>query len=446
MARKVINTGVNYNDGTGDKLRDAMTKINDNFNELYATTEFSTNIAFDANRISTLNTNGNLLIDPNGTGQLVVNSGAVINAGQQPNGTFTVLDSTGNNLLHIDPFYKNVGINAASNNQGLDVAGNLTVVGNSVVLDTTVILGNIDKPINFAGSLNSSIIPLATNVFNLGSTDNRFQDGWFFDITADIGNLATLNSTDIYGANVTATNEMISGNLVIRLNEISNTILDQDIEINPFGTGNLRVNTRMVVGAGEDSPLGEAIIKAVENVEGYIQSTIQNLNSGAASSADFFIPADDGDDEDKFIDIGINSSNYSSPEFAIHTPRSSYIFTSTSDLFIGTATENDLVFHANGTDASHISFRIKASSNSIIIANEDGSTLIQDTGERLQVKASARFSDTIAIASSTPASSMGVDGDHEGMISWDSDYFYVCTADYDGSTNIWKRSSLGGTW
>lgn len=36
MVRKVINTGTTANDGTGDTLRTAGTKINDNFNELYS--------------------------------------------------------------------------------------------------------------------------------------------------------------------------------------------------------------------------------------------------------------------------------------------------------------------------------------------------------------------------------------------------------------------------
>ena len=36
MARQNINIGVTSNDGTGDPLRDAMDKVNDNFVELYA--------------------------------------------------------------------------------------------------------------------------------------------------------------------------------------------------------------------------------------------------------------------------------------------------------------------------------------------------------------------------------------------------------------------------
>ena len=38
MAKQIINVGTIANDGTGDPLRSAMIKINDNFNELYANT------------------------------------------------------------------------------------------------------------------------------------------------------------------------------------------------------------------------------------------------------------------------------------------------------------------------------------------------------------------------------------------------------------------------
>ena len=446
MARKVINTGTNYNDGTGDLLRDAMSKVNENFEELYSISEFSTNIAFDANKISTLNANGNLTIDPNGTGQLRVNSGAIINAAQQPSGLFIVKDSVGNDLFSVDPLLRSIGINTAPSDPGLNIAGNLTVEGNSSVINTNVTLGNVGKLVRIAGELNSNIIPTLTDTFIIGTEDKKFSNGWFSSLAVDTANIASIYTTDVYSANVAATNEIISGNLIMRGNEITNAIIDQDININPYGIGNLRVNTRMVVGQGE-SPLGEAIIKAVENVDGYIQSTLQNLNSGPGSSADLFIPRDDGDDEDKFIDIGINSSNYSNPEeFRIHTAGSAYIYTSSADMFISTYSEHDIVFSLNGMEFENISMRMKGATGNIIIGHEDPSSEVEDTGEHLQVKDSARFAGTIAIASSTPSTSIGVEGDQEGMVCWDSDYIYVCTANYDGSTNIWKRSSLGGTW
>jgi hypothetical protein len=44
--------------------------------------------------------------------------------------------------------------------------------------------------------------------------------------------------------------------------------------------------------------------------------------------------------------------------------------------------------------------------------------------------------------SHTIGNSIGVDGDKQGRIVWNASYLYVCTQDYDGVTNIWKRIPL----
>lgn len=55
--------------------------------------------------------------------------------------------------------------------------------------------------------------------------------------------------------------------------------------------------------------------------------------------------------------------------------------------------------------------------------------------------------DSITInTSKTPVTSVGAAGDKAGMIAWNSNYIYVCTANYDGSTSIWKRAAIGSSW
>jgi hypothetical protein len=44
--------------------------------------------------------------------------------------------------------------------------------------------------------------------------------------------------------------------------------------------------------------------------------------------------------------------------------------------------------------------------------------------------------------SSAPAASVGAAGDKKGMIAFDSNYLYICTANYTGSSNVWKRASI----
>lgn len=51
--------------------------------------------------------------------------------------------------------------------------------------------------------------------------------------------------------------------------------------------------------------------------------------------------------------------------------------------------------------------------------------------------------DSITIQTSrTPASAVGASGDTAGMVAWDASYIYVCSANYDGSTAIWRRAAI----
>ena len=446
MARQTIDIGTNNNDGTGDKLRDAMRKVNENFAELYGQSAAETNLSISGNSISVDNTNGDLTLEPNGSGELLITTGATFNTSEQPLGHVIVKSADGNNVLTVNTQYKNVGVNTTANNQGLSVSGNLVTDGTSSTFNSNMTLGgDTTNTINFVGRLGGNIIPATTNTSTLGTSSLKFQSANIANITSDLltsANITSTNTTNLVALNVSG--DTNAGNLLIRNNQISNNIANQDIEINPYGTGNLVVNTRMVVGQGS-SPIGNAIIKAVENVVGYVQFTLQNLNSGAGSSADIFVPRDDGDDLDNYFDLGINSSNYSDPvDYPIHSAGSAYLYTASADLFIGTSsTANDMVIHAGGLDYSNITFRVKGDTGHIILGPEDGSTAITDTGEHLQVKDSARFSGTIAIAQNAPSTSVGAAGDEEGMVAWNNSYIYVCTGNYDGSTAIWKRSSLG---
>ena len=103
MAQQTINIGATANDGTGDQLRTAFDKVNDNFVEVY--TELGgtslSNIKISGNTISTDDTNGNLTLDPNGTGTIVLanavtaSSTVVITGATTVNGGFAAAGTSG---------------------------------------------------------------------------------------------------------------------------------------------------------------------------------------------------------------------------------------------------------------------------------------------------------------------------------------------------------------
>ena len=129
MARQTINIGTTANDGTGDPLRTAFDKINDNFAELYGGDDEASTILehdtapklaanLDVNnfQITTDVTNGNINIQPNGTGNVSI--GAIQFKG-------TTLSSSDSTTVNI--------------NEGLVVDGTLNASG-AATLSTSLAL------------------------------------------------------------------------------------------------------------------------------------------------------------------------------------------------------------------------------------------------------------------------------------------------------------------
>ena len=91
MTQRTINIGATANDGTGDQLRTAFDKVNDNFVEIY--TELGgtslSNIKISGNTISTDDTNGNLTLDPNGSGTIILANAATASSTLTVTGALT---------------------------------------------------------------------------------------------------------------------------------------------------------------------------------------------------------------------------------------------------------------------------------------------------------------------------------------------------------------------
>ena len=56
MSKQLINVGLSPNDNTGDLLRDAFIKVNNNFNELYSLTNNIVKISLDSSQVANLGT------------------------------------------------------------------------------------------------------------------------------------------------------------------------------------------------------------------------------------------------------------------------------------------------------------------------------------------------------------------------------------------------------
>ena len=133
MNRKLINIGTNANDATGDSLRVAFSKINDNFGEIFGNLRLSnlTDVVdtYVPNSLVGIDSNANLVIYRTFTSNVldiaVTDSNINVNLKSNITGDYNFLGNI--NVSGVGNFDGNVTIN-----------GNLSVLGNTIVNDTVI--------------------------------------------------------------------------------------------------------------------------------------------------------------------------------------------------------------------------------------------------------------------------------------------------------------------
>jgi len=216
MTRQNINYGTNPNDGTGDTLRVAMDKINDNFIDLYGQGSAENNLTFGVNAISVDNINGSLALNVNGTGTVQVNQGLLVNAdAESSNSIFYAADGT--EEIKVDVLNKRVGINKSSPTSTLDVVGTGAFTGNVNLAASLTVGSNGSDRLTVNSSIFGNLIPGTT--YLLGSSSNPWDQAY-----VNTGNFTTVNSSIIATSSLTATTG-ITGNLT------GNLITSGDIRI-----------------------------------------------------------------------------------------------------------------------------------------------------------------------------------------------------------------------
>ena len=136
MAKQTVNLGSSANDGTGDPLRTAFDKINDNFDELYlySTASSGNNITITGNTIASDNTNGNITLDPNGTGDIVIATGAELQLTDHTDNAVVYSDASGN--LTMSAGFTFDGTNVATTGS-ISVNSRLKLENNRITTQTT---------------------------------------------------------------------------------------------------------------------------------------------------------------------------------------------------------------------------------------------------------------------------------------------------------------------
>jgi len=92
------------------------------------------------------------------------------------------------------------------------------------------------------------------------------------------------------------------------------------------------------------------LIVGKSNTNNYSQFNLKNQNTGSLASSDIVATTDDGDENQGYIDMGINSSTYYNPYF-VGRERDAYLYSMANHLHIGNASANQpLTIFAGGPD------------------------------------------------------------------------------------------------
>jgi hypothetical protein len=205
MANQTINIGATANDGTGDALRTAFDKVNDNFTELYAVSPAGTdnNIAFSGNKIISEDSGGNIELDPQGTGKVIIATAAKLRFTDHVDNGIAYVDASGDvqfksTLTYDGTTFKLSDLAAnrmlfTTTGGGLTNSSNFTFDGASAVLTGSLAVDGITiRDNNIESTLSNANLVLVTSGTGVVEFDSNL------DINSNqIVNLASpTNSTD----------------------------------------------------------------------------------------------------------------------------------------------------------------------------------------------------------------------------------------------------------
>ena len=381
MAQQVIDVGTSASDGTGDPLRDAFTKINDNFTELYDTVDNQgltygniasnvSGITFNVTRYTESYSATPVL---EGTGQLVGNvyviQGNVLGGSTPINDVYLTVTALANvtvgNIATVSaagtPIAPVLRVNGLTGNvtltvNNIDGAASRAYVNAAIAANVANVTGTITDSLranitaaNAVISSNSARISTlesnaATQAAAINTINSTKATIAYVDTSIDnaLSSNAILADVVAVNANVAAANAAI----LLRAN-LSGADFTGNITANGItGADSIRATTYFVAGTEADQALGESWANPAALFFGnstgspskYYQVNLQNLDP--AGSGDLVVTADDGNDASHYIAFGMSGSAYNDPSFPAGQAHDGYVYVVGGNLGFQSETHN----------------------------------------------------------------------------------------------------------
>ena len=418
MSKQTINVGTASDDGTGDSLRAAFVKVNENFSEIYGEIggDSLSELKLTANKITTDATNANIILDPNGTGKLEVDSDSLFRgsttATGQIRGATLQIDSDANidgnltvdGILNAGTF--SVGALTGSNQI---LSGNLTVNGNTDLGDSS------SDTVTVTARFDSSLVPSVTTTNDLGSGSLRWRDLYARDIDGRngtfTGNITVTGTVD--GIDISARDAVLTSTTTTASNALP--------KAGGTMSGAIAMGTKKITGMGDPTSAQDAATKA------YVD--------GSSASSSFIITDDTSSasiiNNGETLDIrgsGIATTSISSNDtLTITVPNQTLATvttagaTTTNAITVGSLTVDsitinqnnistnntnaNLVLLANGTGLIEVDSNIDMNSNKIV--NVTNPTGAQDAATKAYVDTQDALKLSLSGGTMTGAIDMG---------------------------------------
>ena len=279
MAKQTINIGTNQDDGTGDLLRAAFTKVNENFTEIYNEIGGASlsNISISGSTISTDTSDSNLIIDPNGTGAIQLNGNTTVTGTLGVTGATTVSSTLG---------VTGISTLAAANATDVTASGTLGVTGISTlgVINASGI-ATFSNNVNVAGLLNATgNVDLGDSSADTVTVTGRFDSSLVpsVDATNNLGS-ASLRWATFYGTDIDVSgNVTIGGNITIGDSDTDSINIVADL------TGNLIPDTTATYNVGSASKVWSNVYATTvtANLTGDVTGDITSVGTSTFTTAD----------------------------------------------------------------------------------------------------------------------------------------------------------------
>ena len=229
------------------------------------------------------------------------------------------------------------------------------------ISDTPVVAITIDDTI-FKSSLGINNLRPSYNLDVSGS--GRFTEGLI--ITGSLNSLSitgSLQGTASYALKALTASyapNPLSGGIVNRIpiwtseNTLGNSLFYTSgsfTALNYTGSPEDAGNPEILFINGELIPTYN-LISAHGNMDNYVQLNIKNYSSGSNASSDIVATADNGNENSKYIDMGINSSQFANNAL-VGAANDAYVYSTGNNFYIGNAsTGSQLVLFNGGLDAN----------------------------------------------------------------------------------------------